>query len=306
MVVISHGELVAERYAHGLTPETRLPSWSMAKSVTHALVGILVRDGQLDPEAPVGWPLWQERQDGRETITLDQMLRMKSGLTFVEDYADANNGHALQMLFGLGRHDMAAYAAALPLAHPPGTHWSYSSGTTNIISGLIRRTIGARTSEDYRAFINDTLLHPLGIVDAVPEFDHAGTFIGSSFIQMSARDWARFGLLYLRDGMWAGTRILPAGWADAARTPTPESDGRYGAHFWLNAIRPSTGAPAISDRIPADTFLARGFGGQATLIVPSRDLVIVVMGATYDEQSTAIVDLVGDIIALFPPVAPQP
>ena len=144
--------------------------------------------------------------------------------------------------------------------------------------------------------MQEKLFRPIGIESAVPEFDAAGTFIGSSFVHMTAQDWARFGYLYLRDGKWGTERLLPEGWADHARRPARHSGGRYGAHFWLNAADPETGRPAISDRIPVDMFMARGFGAQLVMILPSRDMVVVLLGVNYTADPEPLVALVADII----------
>jgi CubicO group peptidase (beta-lactamase class C family) len=232
VVVVHRGAIVAERYAEGFGPDDTQPSWSMAKGVLHALVGILVRDGKLDIHAPAGVPEWSEAEDPRRGITLDQLLRMSSGLHFTEDYVDGESSDVIEMLFGSGRADTGAFAAELPLAHEPDTVWSYSSGTSNIVSRIAGDVVGR--GEEYLEFMRRELLEPLGMTSAIPKFDHAGNFIGSSFLFCTPRDFARFGFLYLRDGVWNGRRILPQGWVDYARTATPAADrGEYGAHFWL-------------------------------------------------------------------------
>jgi CubicO group peptidase (beta-lactamase class C family) len=296
LLVVKEGQLIGERYGPGFNSESHFQSWSMAKSVVHALIGILLRDGQIDLQAPAKVARWHRKvRDPRTVITIEDLIRMQSGLTFSESYTDPGASNVLQMLFGSGRLDTAEYAAGHPLEAEPGTHWQYSSGSTNILSGVIRDTIAAKSAEDYRRFIDDSLLRRIGIENAVPEFDAANTFIGSSYIHMSARDWARFGLLYLRDGKWENTQVLPEGWADHARTPTPDSKGQYGAHFWLNAIDPTTGHAVISDRVPTDAFMARGYGAQVALIIPSLDMIIVYLGLTYDDP-TPIVNAIADIV----------
>lgn len=296
LIVIKDGQLIGERYAPGFDERSLFQSWSMAKSVVHALIGILVRDGQIDLYSPAKVPRWNRKvRDPRKAITVENLLRMESGLMFSEDYSDPRSSNVLQMLFGNGRLDTAEYAAGHPLEAEPGTLWHYSSGTSNILSGIVRDTIAARNSEDYRRFIQDSLFHRIGIRTAVPEFDAAHNFIGSSYLHMTARDWARFGYLYLRDGMWEGTRILPEKWADHARTPTPNSNGRYGAHFWLNAINPATGQASITDRAPTDAFMARGVGAQVVLIIPSLDMIVVYLGLTYGD-APEVVEAIADIV----------
>ena len=236
LLVVQDGRIVFERYGEGFRPESTHHSWSKAKSITQALTGVLVRDGRLDIHAPAGVPEWAG--DARAGITLDHLLRMSSGLRFVEEY-DPNGpaSDVIAMLFGEGKEDVAAYAISRPLAYAPGTFWSYASGTSNIISRILSRRIDA-FGLDFERFMRARLFEPMGITSAIPKFDAAGTFIGSSFCFMTARDFARFGLLYMRDGVWEGRRLLPEGWVDYARRPTFQQPGvdanRYGAHWWLD------------------------------------------------------------------------
>jgi CubicO group peptidase (beta-lactamase class C family) len=269
-VIIHRGRLVAERYAEGVGPEDTQPSWSKAKSITHALIGLLVTDGRLDVNAPADAPEWSGPGDPRAAITLDQLLRMSSGLQFTEVYTHDQPSDVIEMLFGSGKDDVAGFAARFPLQQPPGTHWSYASGTTNIVSRRCAQVLGAR-GPAFEAFMRERLFEPLGMRSPIPKFDAAGTFIGSSFCFCTPRDFARFGLLYLRDGMWEGRRLLPEGWVDYARTPTPTppdpSGMGYGAHWWLDMAGPGS-------------FSANGYDGQYTVIVPDLDLVVVRNGRT--------------------------
>src|SRR6185312_5645280 len=181
-------------------------------------------------------PEWAGAGDPRGPITLDLLLRMSSGLAFVEDYVREHPSDVIAMLFGEGQADVAAYAAAKPLVHAPGSFWSYSSGTSNIVSRCLARAIDA-FGPDFEAFMRARLFEPIGMTSPIPKFDQAGVFIGSSYCFCTARDFARFGLLYLRDGVWDGRRLLPDGWVDYARTETfqqPNDEyGPYGAHWWL-------------------------------------------------------------------------
>lgn len=297
-LVVRKGKIIGEAYKQGFSDTTPFPSWSMAKSVTHALMGILVRDGQLALDKPAPIDIWhRSSHDQRASITLDHLLRMQSGLSFEEVYDDPEKSHALPMLFGIGRLNTGGYAASLPITYAPGTHWSYSSGTSNILGWMMRRALSTdRNSQASHAFMERALLQPIGIRNAVPEFDRSGSFIGSSYINMTAQDWARFGLLYLRDGVWDGQKILPEQWVDHARTLTQGSKGKYGAHFWLNAINPETGKAVLTDRIPTDAFMARGFGGQVTLIVPSLDMIVVMLGATYKGSPEPLVAYMADVV----------
>ncbi|MGI9323611.1 MAG: serine hydrolase domain-containing protein [Pseudomonadales bacterium] len=263
LLIAQRGELLFERYDAGATAFYLQYSWSMAKSITHALVGMLVGDGKLHLEQKIDAPEWQA--DARAEITLAQLLAMRSGLEFSEDYEDGGSSDVIAMLNTTGRHDMANYAAAKPLQHAPGTHWSYSSGTTNIICRLLRETIGGPT--EFLRFASQRLFEPIGMRSATPRFDHSGTFIGSSFLFATPQDFLRFGLLYLRDGCWDGQRLLPPSWVDQARTPT-YNDGTeaYGAHWWLSPT--------------SDRFFASGYDGQRIIIDPTSDTVLVRLGRT--------------------------
>jgi CubicO group peptidase (beta-lactamase class C family) len=288
LVIIQNGRLVLERYADGFGPDQTYPSWSKAKSITQALVGIAVGDGRLDVMAPADVPEWSGAGDPRGPITLDLLLRMSSGLAFVEDYEPDHPSDVIAMLFGEGKDDVAHYAAAQPLAHAPGGFWSYSSGTTNIVSRGVARALDA-FGPDFEAFMRARLFEPLGMTSAAPRFDAAGSFIGSSYCFCTARDFARFGLLYLRDGVWDGRRLLPEGWVDYARTPTwqqPTEDGPYGAHWWLGLGGPGS-------------FSANGYDGQYTVVVPDLDMVVVRHGATPLPRREAPRAWLGDLIGRF-------
>jgi CubicO group peptidase (beta-lactamase class C family) len=284
-IVVHKGEVVHETYGPDTGPDTTLISWSTGKSVTQALVGIAVRDGLLDLDAPAPVPEWAG--DARSAITLRQLLHMTSGLRFVEDYVDDTISHCIDMLFGAGQADVAAYAAALPLDYEPGTVFSYSSGTTNIICRIVGEAVGGG-EEGMRAFMARELFEPLGMTSADPRFDAAGTFIGSSFLYCTARDFARFGQLYLADGVWDGRRLLPKGWVDFARTPAPapvEEDFGYGAHWWL---WDGHGFPG--------TFAAHGYEGQYIIVRPDRDLVVVRLGKTPTEVRPPVIEHLQELL----------
>jgi CubicO group peptidase (beta-lactamase class C family) len=288
VVVVHGGRLVAERYGGALehfdrapepvTAQTPLLSWSMAKSMLHAVVGLLVGDGRLDLDTPAAVPEWADAGDPRGAITLRQLLAMRDGLDFVEDYVDDGVSDVIAMLFGEGQADMAHFAADRPLAAPPGTRFSYSSGTSNVISGIVARLLGP--GEPYARFLHQRLFGPLGMESARPEFDQAGTWVASSYVRTTARDFARFGLLFLRDGMWEGTRLLPEGWVDYGRTMVsvhPE-DGPYGAHWW------GVGGDQLG------TWRASGYEGQSITLCPALDLVLVRLGQTATEHGPDLVD----------------
>jgi len=303
LVLIHRGRLVAERY--GALPDTvfgpgkvvdadtPLISWSMAKSVTHALVGFCVMDGLLDVSDPASVPQWAG--DERSTITLQQLLEMRPGLEFLEDYVDAGVSHVIEMLFGSGKDDVAAYAAAFPLIHKPGTVWNYSSGTTNIVARIVGDAVGGG-EQGMRTFMSERLFEPIGMTSADPRFDPAGTFIGSSFVYATARDFARFGYLYLRDGMWEGRRLLPEGWMEHARSQVPVPDGEpygYGAHWW---VWPEE----------RGSLACHGFEGQRIVVLPERDLVVVRLGKTVEAQRAELHDGLRAIFACFPEARKTP
>lgn len=278
VVIVYDGHLVAERYSPGISKDTPLIGWSMTKSVINALVGILVGQGKLAIEEPAPVPEWKEPDDPRSAITLDHLLRMSSGLKFIEEYEDNPASDVNIMLFL--KPDAAAYAASMPVEVNPDEKWSYSSGTTNIISRIIRHTVGNQA--DYAAFPRKALFNRIGMRSAIMEMDASGTYVGSSFMYATARDWARFGLLYLQDGIWEEERILPEGWVKYSTTPTPRAPkGRYGAHFWLNRGDSENPEDRPFPQLPADLFLAWGFQEQQTVILPSHKLVVVRLGMTH-------------------------
>ena len=283
---VHRGELVFERYAPGKGARDTFVSWSMAKSITHAVVGLLVGEGRLDIHAPAPIPAWSGADDPRGAITFEQLLRMVDGLNFVEVYDDGIRSDVIDMLFRRGKQNVAAYAEAREPAHPPGVHWNYSSGTTNVVAAALGRLVGGG-ADGMASFMRGRLFDPLGMKSAKPRFDPAGTFIGSSYVFATARDFARFGLLYLRDAIWEGERLLPDGWVDHARTPTGPSLGEYGAHWWL----------AMDG---SGIFTANGYNGQYIVVVPDRDLVLVRLGVSTPEQRVQVVHGLRAIVECFP------
>ena len=282
LLVVKGGKLIYERYDAGANAIYMQYSWSVAKSVTHALVGILVDQGRIDLYGPVAVPEWQTSDDPRNQITLDQLLRMSSGLAFNEDYVDGQASDVIPMLIGEGRDDAGAYAANKPAIHLPDQHWAYSSGTTNIICRLLRDIVG-NGSTGMSAFMEEHLFGPLGMRTPTPRFDTSGTFVGSSFLFAIPQDFARFGYLYLRDGVWDGERILPEGWVDYARTPTYQDDEQaYGAHWWL---RPDT-----------SWFMASGYDGQRVLIAPDKDAMVIRCGRTNVEAIAPIWNRMNELV----------
>ena len=278
VVILHRGELVAEEYAPGFDADMPLSGWSMAKSVVHALTGILLAEGTVTLDD--GVPGWSDADDQRRDITLRHLLQMTPGLAFEEDYTSPL-GDPIRMLFG--EPSAPEFVRDKPMAHAPGDGWTYTSGTTNLLVWVLREAID--DDERWAAFPGDALFRPLGMRSAVMETDAKGNFIGSSFMFATARDWARFGLLYLQDGRWQGERLLPEGWVDFAREPAPHApEDSYGAHFWLNRGDPDSGErpwPAL----PEDTYAASGYQGQEVVIVPSAELVVVRLGLSRPREA---------------------
>lgn len=279
VLVVYKNQLVAEQYAPGISPQTPLIGWSMTKSVLNALIGILVKAGRMDIHQPVPIPEWQK--DARKEITWHHLLQMSSGLYWREKYTTISD--VTKMLFM--RDDMYNFVIDRPLESPPDTHWLYASGTSNILSGLLRQLIG--DDETYHRFPYEALFHKIGMHRIRLETDAAGTYVASSFSFSPPRDWARFALLYLQDGIWQGERVLPEGWVDYTRQPAKASGGGYGAHFWLNQAGEFPDAPR-------DIYHISGFQGQKGFIIPSRDMFILRMGASKEGQfdfNTLIVEI---------------
>jgi len=300
-VILHHGEILAERYAPGVTPATPLQGWSMTKSVTNALLGILVRDGKLDIHTPAPIVEWSAPDDPRRRITIDQMLRMVSGLSCGQSLhfgwwtifdADA------QMEFDMP--DQAAFAGQAGLRAEPGREWRYTNCNFVLLSRIIRDAAGG-DAESTHQFLERELFVPLGIEHATLEHDSAGTPLGTIHLWASARDWARFGLLYLRDGVSpSGQRILPKDWVEYSARLTPQSDAYgYGAGFWTQRGNSSAARERIAAGMPSDSFMALGNKGQYTIVIPSEDLVIVKMGMAYTphDDIAAVERFVKEVIA---------
>lgn len=282
LIVVQGGRVIAEHYAPGFSAATPLLGWSMTKTVTGVLIGTLVKAGKLSPEQKGLVPEWRGPGDPRADITLDQLLRMTSGLRFTENYGDPLEDVAL-MLFA--RANGAAYAIDKPLEAPPGTQWRYSSGTTNILSRIIRDAVGGN-EQDYLAFPRHALFERIGMRSAIIEPDSSGTLVASSFMYATARDWARLGQLLLQDGVWKGERIVPEGWVRYMATLTPQSKRKdFGAHLWVKVPPPFDSVVTPGPSLPADTFHAVGHEGQFVSVIPSRKLVVVRLGLSRREHA---------------------
>ena len=280
IIVVQGGQIVAEQYAPGFDRNSRLLGWSASKSVNATLVGLLVDDGVLKLDGPAPVPEWQGAGDPRGKITLRQLLTMSSGLRFAEPYNPGSD--SIAMLFGAS--DMGAMAAALPLDKAPGTSWSYSSGTSNILARIVFQATGGSLDAVTR-FARKRLFEPAGMTTTVFEPDEAGVPMGSSYAYATARDWARFGLLYLDDGVAGGKRLLSRDWVEFVKTPTPASlRPSYGGQFWLNQGDEAGDKRRVFKDLPTDTFMAMGHNHQIVAVIPSRDAVIVRLGWTPEQQ----------------------
>ncbi len=272
-VIVHNGQIVAERYAPGIGVDTPLHGWSMSKSVTNALLGVLVKQGRLDMSAPAPVPEWRDPADARHSITPDDLLRRRSGLDVGQSLMSRWNAPfdpANRIMFASA--DMGGAAAHRLLKLPVGVAWTYSDGNTAILGRIIRQTAGGGDPAATQAFARRELFDRLGMGAVTIETDATGSPIGATQVYATARDWARLGQLYLDDGMAGGHRILPAGWVEYSTTLTPGSDPYgYGAGFWVSSGSDDHG-------LPAGSFLARGARGQYVIVVPSARLVVVKLG----------------------------
>jgi len=268
LLVLYKGKIVAEKYAAGFTLRTRQPGWSMAKGIENALLGILVNAHRLNIDAPAPVAAW--KNDPRNSITTSDLMHMSSGL----HYASSPNSPSdlTEMLFM--QNNMAAFAQQALPEHPPGRVFHYADASANILSAMERSILG---DSAYYRLPYEKLFYKTGMYSALLEVDGSGNFVGSSYCYATARDWARFGLLYLNDGVWNGERILPPGWVQFTRKPSGainnEKKGEYGALWWLNAV--GKNGLRKFPHVPADAFACQGYEGQFVWVVPSRQLVVV-------------------------------
>ncbi len=281
-MVVHKGIPVAEAYQPQFDAKTRFLSWSMAKSFTNTLAGIMVKDEKWDINQPMNIPDW--KTDDRKQITYNNLMQAESGLLWNEDYG--NRSDVTVMLYC--ENDFARYVFDQPLEAPVGSKWYYSSGNPNVVTYQIRRTIG--NDQEYYQFPQKQLFNKIGMPDAVFEVDASGNFVGSSYIYATARDYARYGLLHLQDGVFNGERILPDGWVKYSTTPNKHSKGEYGSLFWLNN---STEFPSG----PKDMYCCRGYDGQRIFMIPSKELVVVILGFSHKPDHVMNCDaLLSDIL----------
>ncbi len=284
VVVVYKGKLVAEQYwkDQAITPDTKIWGWSMDKSIVNAMVGILVKQGKLAVNASA--PVEEWLGDKRREITLNDLLHMSSGLKWNEDYGDVSD--ATNMLYR--ERNCYRTAISVPFDKKPNSEWKYSSGTSNILSGVIRNTLN--NDKQYFDFPYTEIFRKIGMNSMIFETDASGYFVGSSYGYATARDWAKFGQLYLQDGVWKGDSILPRGWVDYTRTPADAAKGQYGAQFWLNR------SGELTD-VPEDMFSCKGHRGQRICIFPSGQLVIVRLGFAEDnfDHNRFLKDIISSI-----------
>lgn len=269
LIVIYKDKIIAEKYEEGFSKNTKFLGWSMTKSITATYFGVLQYQGKIDINKPA--PVTEWANDSRSKITLHNLIQMNSGLEWNEDYGNISD--VTKMLFLA--EDMAKVQLEKPAAFEPNKHWNYSSGTTNLLSGILRRQF--QNHQDYLDFWYSSLIDKIGMHSMLIEPDMSGNFVGSSYGWATARDWAKFGLLYLHEGNWNGEQLFDKNWAKYVATPTPTSKGEYGGHFWLNA------GGKYPD-VPKDMYFCGGFQGQKVIIIPSKELVIVRFGLTEDED----------------------
>lgn len=299
IVVLHEGKLIAEHYAEGFSADTPILGFSMTKSVVNALVGIMVKQGKLRVDQPAPLPAWADAGNPRHAITVDHLLRMTSGLDLPQD----NSGFDISSHIMFTVRDKAGAASAGPLAATPGTHWDYSDMNYMLLSRILRDAAGGTAGAVLR-FAHDELFAPLGMRHVTFDMDATGTPLGSSHMLASARDWARFGQLYLDDGMVGERRILPEGWVRQSVTPTltPAMQTGYGAGWWTNLVPgkvPQWKAPWGLSKAPTDAFFARGYMGQHIVVIPSRRLVIVRLSVShhFGDDTEGTNELVGDVLA---------
>lgn len=299
IVVMKAGRIIAERYADGIGPETQLLGFSMTKSMTSALTGILVRQGKLKLDGPAPIAAWQDPDDPRHAITVDQLLRHTAGIALGSSL-QASLGSALEPVNTMkyAEDDMASLAERAPLATAPGTAWNYHDGNFVILAHLLRDAAGGKPAAAL-AFARRELFAPLGMRHVTLQLDAAGTIEGSGSMLASARDWARFGQLYLDDGVVAGKRILPDGWVNYSASATPNAWVGIGAGFWTNQGDSFGAKFRIKHGWPRDAFFAKGTIGQYTIVIPSERLVIVRLGRSpnWPPEADGVFDLVRDVVA---------
>ena len=304
LVVMHAGQVAAERYGADYRPDTRFVSWSMAKSVTAVLIGMLVADGKLALDDPVPLPNWRRPGDPRGEITLRHLLQMRSGLRHTEAGDPIFESDEVRMLFLDGRDDMAAYAEAQPLEAEAGAKFEYSSATSVVLADLAARALAPEGNANARAdavsaYLSERLFDPLGMDSAVPEFDAAGTLIGGSLIHATARDWARFGEFLRNGGSHRGSQLVPRSWIEAMTSASPRSPD-YGFQLWLDSGEAEGRDVLFGGKSAPGTVAAVGHLGQYILVSPRQKLTVVRLGKSTSEQRPELVEALGELMDLYP------
>lgn len=303
VVVMLDGRIVAQRYAPGYHENTRFVGWSMSKSITGVMIGLLVSDGRLrlDETAPV--PAWQRPGDARGEITVRQLLQMRSGLRHEEEADPVFKADTVRMLFTDGRDNMAAYAESQPLEAEPGRTFEYSSASSVILADLAARSLTESPDPAYRRkavadYLRTRLFEPVGMKSMVPEYDAAGTMIGSSLIHGTARDWARFGEFLRNDGAVRGAQVIPKAWIEFMTQPSPRNSG-YGAQVWLNRPQAEDGR-ILFPGAPRSAFACIGHLGQYVFVSPAQKLVVVRLGKSDSGERGKVARGIARVASLFP------
>jgi len=304
VVVMHAGEIAAERYREGYGRQTRFLGWSMSKTVTALVIGMLVSDGRLhlDESPPISH--WRRSGDPRGEITLKQLLQMRSGLRHTERTDPPYRAETARLLFLDGRDDMAAEAEAEPLEAEPGRKFEYSTATSIVLADIATRVLTqsedpARRQKVMSEFLAARLFGPLGLHSMTAEYDAAGTMIGGAMISANARDWAQLGEFLRHGGSVKGSQILPRGWIEFMRKPSPRAPD-YGAHLWLNRPSGTDRNVLFAEQGPAGAFAAIGHLGQYVIVSPGQRLTIVRLGKTREEERAALVARLAEISALYP------
>jgi CubicO group peptidase (beta-lactamase class C family) len=308
VIVMHKGKIVAEHYGADYGIETRFISWSMAKSVTSVLLGLMVADGRLTLDEPAPVPEWQSPGDPRGKITLRHLIHMESGLQHKEGADDVTpiyEADTTRLLFLDGRDNVARYAEGHPMEATLGTQYEYSTPTTHIINDIMTRSLTDSQDPNVRRdamleYIKGRLFDPLGMGSGFAEFDRSGTMLGGSMIHANARDWAKFGEFLRNNGSVRSAQLLPTSWIQFMRTSSP-NDPAYGGHIWLNKRRPAgRDSVLFPDKAPSDVYAALGHLGQMIIVSPQHKLTIVRLGKTQDSKMGPVDDQLAKIIALFP------
>jgi CubicO group peptidase (beta-lactamase class C family) len=302
LIIMRRGEIIAERYAPGYGPQSRFQSWSIAKTVTGLLTGIMVSDGRLALDDPAPVPAWHQPGDPRGAITLRQLLQMRSGLRNEEQWQPAIHSDTLDMLLGEGARDQASFAIGKPLVQTPGDQFAYSSATSMILTGIMTHQLStSRTPQARRdamaRFIAARFTGPLGLASFTPEYDESGTLLGGAMMHMNARDYARLGEFIRRRGNHEGRQIISDKWFDLMTAPSPANPA-YGMHIWLNRASEQT-ALFPGEALPT-LMAAAGQRGQYILISPEQGLVIVRLGVTRESEMDALRGAMARLVRRFP------